>query len=87
VPIIDDWQRLSKLSIKGSARAFNPVALNQELLKGRTTLIIAHRLSTVRNADIIVVINRGIIEEKGRHQELIVKGGLYSHLYKTQFRE
>jgi len=59
----------------------------QKLLKGRTALIIAHRLSTVRNADMIVVINRGIIEEKGRHQELIAKDGLYSHLYNMQFRE
>ncbi|MFH0896814.1 MAG: ABC transporter ATP-binding protein [Candidatus Bathyarchaeota archaeon] len=59
----------------------------QELLKGRTALVIAHRLSTVRNADMIVVINNGIIEEKGNHKELIAKGGLYSHLYNMQFRE
>ena len=59
----------------------------KELLKGRTALIIAHRLSTVRNADMIVVINKGVIEEKGKHQELIAEGGLYSHLYSIQFRE
>lgn len=59
----------------------------QELLKGRTALIIAHRLSTVRNADMIVVVNKGIIEEKGKHQELIAKGGLYNRLYNMQFRE
>jgi len=59
----------------------------RELLKGRTSLIIAHRLSTVKNADMIIVVNNGIIEEKGRHQDLIEKGGLYSHLYRMQFRE
>ena len=59
----------------------------QELLKGRTALVIAHRLSTVRNADRIIVLNEGIIEEQGTHEELIAKGGLYSLLYSMQFRE
>ncbi len=57
------------------------------LLKDRTSIIIAHRLSTVRNADRILVIDNGEIVEEGNHRELIRKGGLYSHLYEMQFRE
>ena len=59
----------------------------EKLLENRTSIIIAHRLSTVRNADKIVVINHGEIVEMGNHQELMEKRGLYSHLYKMQFRE
>jgi ATP-binding cassette, subfamily B, bacterial len=54
-------------------------------LAGRTALVIAHRLSTVRNADQIVVLDRGRIVERGRHEELVAAGGLYSELYRTQF--
>jgi len=57
------------------------------LLKNRTSVIIAHRLSTVRNADRILVINGGKIIEEGNHRELMKKGGLYSHLYRMQFKE
>ena len=57
------------------------------LLKNRTSVIIAHRLSTVRNADRILVINDGKIVEEGNHRQLMKKGGLYSHLYKMQFKE
>jgi len=57
------------------------------LLKDRTSIIIAHRLSTVRDADRILVIDNGRIVEEGTHEELIKKGGLYSHLYKMQFKE
>ena len=57
------------------------------LLKNRTSVIIAHRLSTVRNADRILVINGGEIVEEGNHRELMNKGGLYSHLYRMQFKE
>ena len=55
-----------------------------ELAKGRTTLIIAHRLSTVRSASRILVIRDGIITEEGTHQELLAKGGDYAQLYNTQ---
>jgi len=55
------------------------------LLKGRTSFVIAHRLSTVRNADVILVINDGEIVERGMHQELLEKGGLYAELYQRQF--
>ena len=57
------------------------------LLKDRTSIIIAHRLSTVRDADRILVIDNGRIVEEGTHEELIKKGGLYSHLYEMQFKE
>ena len=55
-----------------------------ELAKGRTTLIIAHRLSTVRSANRILVIRDGVISEEGTHQELLAKNGDYAQLYRTQ---
>ncbi len=54
-------------------------------LTGRTALVIAHRLSTVREADQILVLDQGRIVERGRHEELVVLGGLYAELYRTQF--
>ena len=57
------------------------------LLVGRTTLIIAHRLSTVRRADRLVVLDRGRIVEEGDHSELMELGGLYARLYQRQFRD
>jgi ATP-binding cassette subfamily B protein len=56
------------------------------VLKDRTSIVIAHRLSTVRTADVIVVIDGGKIVEMGTHEELLKTGGLYSQLYETQFR-
>ena len=58
-----------------------------ELCKGRTTLVVAHRLSTIRNADEIAVVMGGKITERGTHEELIEKGGTYKALYTLQFRE
>lgn len=56
-------------------------------LEGRTSLVIAHRLSTVRRADRIVVLEDGEIAESGTHEELVQRGGLYAELYRTQFEE
>jgi len=55
------------------------------LLAGRTSFVIAHRLSTVRNADVIVAMDEGEIVERGGHEELIAKDGLYADLYRRQF--
>ncbi|MDH5732352.1 MAG: ABC transporter ATP-binding protein/permease [Candidatus Bathyarchaeota archaeon] len=57
------------------------------LLKNRTSLVIAHRLSTVRNADNIIVLNNGRIVEEGNHGELMKKKGLYRRLYEKQFKD
>jgi subfamily B ATP-binding cassette protein MsbA len=59
----------------------------ERLLVGRTTLIIAHRLSTVRRADRLIVLDHGRIVEEGSHTELLARGGLYARLYQHQFRE
>ena len=58
-----------------------------EALEGRTSLVIAHRLSTVRNADEILVVDDGRIVQRGTHAELLAEGGLYADLYRTQFVE
>ena len=54
-------------------------------LEGRTSLVIAHRLSTVRNADLILVLEHGRIVERGHHDELLAAGGIYAELYRIQF--
>ena len=57
-----------------------------DLCHGRTTLVVAHRLSTIKNADEIAVVSGGKIVEQGSHDELVGQGGIYSDLYKLQFR-
>ncbi len=58
-----------------------------KLLEGRTAIIIAHRLSTIRNADLICVVDDGQIVERGKHDELLAKGGVYRTLYERQFAD
>jgi ABC-type multidrug transport system fused ATPase/permease subunit len=57
------------------------------LAEGRTTLVIAHRLSTVRNADRILVMDKGRVVDEGPHDALLARGGLYADLYRLQFEE
>ena len=57
----------------------------EELMKGRTSFIVAHRLSTIKNADQILVMKAGNIIERGTHDELLAQGGFYKQLYESQF--
>jgi ATP-binding cassette, subfamily B, multidrug efflux pump len=57
-----------------------------KLMEGRTSFVVAHRLSTIRNASLILVMNEGKIIEQGSHEELLAKGGFYSKLYNSQFQ-
>ena len=56
-----------------------------KLMEGRTTIIVAHRLSTIQNCDKIIVMHKGEIREEGSHQQLLARGGLYYKLYKLQY--
>ena len=55
------------------------------LMKGKTSIVIAHRISTIRSADIIFVVKDGALVEQGKHDELAAAGGLYAELYDIQF--
>jgi ABC-type multidrug transport system fused ATPase/permease subunit len=56
----------------------------RKILKGRTSIIVAHRLSTIRTVDRILVVQKGRISESGTHEELLAKGGIYKNLYELQ---
>ncbi len=73
-------------SLDSESEALVQEALDK-LMKGRTTFVIAHRLSTVRTADLIVVLEKGRVVQQGTHEALLAQGGLYRDLYELQFRE
>ena len=56
-----------------------------KMMKGRTSFVVAHRLSTIKEADVILVMKNGRIIEKGNHMELLKNGGFYSELWNSQF--
>ena len=82
--MLTNWQcvRPDKLSCGRLVERF----VFKHALRGRTSLVIAHRLSTVREADQILVISEGRIVERGRHDELVERNGTYADLYRTQFQ-
>ncbi len=83
-PVLLLDEATSALDTKSEAIVQNAL---EHLSRGRTTLVIAHRLSTVRNADKIVVLDRGRVADQGTHDELLVRGGLYADLYTLQFKD
>ncbi len=72
-------------SLDSATEALLQAALDN-LMQGRTSFVVAHRLSTIVKADMIVVLERGVVTEQGTHRELLQSGGLYSRLYNEQFR-
>ena len=80
--ILDD----STSSVDMQTERLIQLALNR-LMEKRTTFIIAHRLSTVRRADVILVMSGGKIVERGTHAELITRAGLYREIYELQLRD
>ena len=83
-PVLLLDEATSALDTKSEAIVQNAL---EHLSRGRTTLVIAHRLSTVRNADKIVVLDRGRVADQGTHDELLARGGLYADLYTLQFKD
>ena len=81
VLILDD----STSSVDASTEEMIRQAM-ESVMRGRTTFIIAHRLSTVHRADIILVLDKGEIIEQGTHQELLALGGSYREIYELQLR-
>ena len=84
-----DLAKVSRLS-PSSVEPASLTCSNQEalkvLLQGRTSFIVAHRLSKIRHADKIIVLDHGEIKEQGTHEELVRHGGIYNGLVEAQFR-
>ncbi|HNU83631.1 MAG TPA: ATP-binding cassette domain-containing protein, partial [Thermoanaerobaculia bacterium] len=83
-PVLILDEATSQLDMESEALVQKALA---NLVRGRTTLVIAHRLTTIQSADRIVVMERGEIVEEGSHQEMLARGGLYRRLHDLQFHE
>jgi ATP-binding cassette subfamily B protein len=73
-------------SVDTRTEALIQKAMNK-LTRGRTSFVVAHRLSTIKNADLILVMDEGNVVEQGTHQQLLAKNGFYAQLYNSQFQE
>ncbi len=80
--ILDD--ALSAVDTETEERILNHL---QKVMKGRTSIIVSHRISTVKNADLIIVLHEGRIVERGHHEDLLARGGVYAELYEKQLLE
>ena len=73
-------------SVDTETELAHPDALDV-LMRGRTTIVVAHRLSTIQDVDAILVLHKGVLREQGTHQELLAQRGIYYRLYQLQFKD
>ena len=82
-------QQLSAADIAAQSQLQEEVEIQkafEKLMKGKTSFIVAHRLSTIKNADLILVMNKGNVIEKGTHEELMKNKGFYYELFTSQYQ-